>query len=117
MNKERPESFARSAVWRSMHENGELCPKCPTCILFPCLQKLYKLCSHPVMLQVDRHTGNPKEARKNEGNLRFAKVALTKDVLVELPGRSYYQVKGGIMDDHLRLSGKVCARTSQHVSV
>lgn len=66
------------------------------------MNKLYKLASHPALLQVDpTETGN--EARKK---LEFAKVALTPDILRELPGGTYYRSEG-IMNDHVALSGKM----------
>ncbi len=38
--------------------------------------------------------------------LKFAKVALTPDILRELPGGTYWK-SDGIMDDHMKLSGKM----------
>ena len=99
-----------AVIWRSMHPNDTPCKKCPTCILLPCFQKLYDLCSHPSMLQVDplnRSVDNTfVNSTKSEKLLDFAKVALRKNILPHLPGKSYFR-NGGIMDNHLELSGKM----------
>lgn len=99
-----------AVIWRSMHPNDKECKKCPTCILFPCFQKLYDLSSHPSLLQIDpTHKSFDKDSvynSKTEDLVRFAKVALSKSVLSELPGKSYFR-QGGIMDNHMELSGKM----------
>ena len=75
---------------------------CPSCITLPALNKLYKVASHPSLLQVDPCESDAAARKK----LEFAKVALPPEILRELPGGTYY--KGdGIMDDHIRLSGKM----------
>ena len=66
------------------------------------MNKLYKISSHPSLLQVDQFDTGPDAKRK----LDFAKVALTPDILHELPGGTYWK-SDGIMDDHLKLSGKM----------
>ena len=32
-----------AVVWRQFHKDGEPCPRCPSCIGFPCLAKLQKV--------------------------------------------------------------------------
>lgn len=78
------------------------CKGCPGCIALAAMSKLYKVCSHPLLLQVER-TGTGIDAEKK---LEFAKLAFPPDILAELPGQSYYK-SDGIMNDHLRLSGKM----------
>lgn len=75
---------------------------CPTCITFAAMNKLYKISSHPALLQVDPSESGPDAQKK----LQFAKVALTPDVLRELPGGTVYK-SDCIMDDHIKLSGKL----------
>ena len=66
------------------------------------MNKLYKISSHPSLLQVDPCESGPDAKKK----LDFAQVALTPDVLRELPGGTHWK-SDGIMDDHIRLSGKM----------
>ena len=72
------------------------------CLTLSAMQKLYKIASHPSLLQVD-HCETGKDAKNK---LAFAKVALTPDILRELPGGTYYKSEG-ILDDHVKLSGKM----------
>ena len=66
------------------------------------MEKLRKVASHPALLQVDRfETGSKAEKFK-----AFAKVALTPDIVKELPGGTMWK-SDGIMDDHVKLSGKM----------
>ena len=78
------------------------CLNCPSCTLLAAMSKLYKVCSHPSLVQVD----NYEVGRDAEKKLEFAKIALPPDILSELPGGSYYKADG-IMNDHLKLSGKM----------
>ena len=66
------------------------------------MNKLYKISSHPSLPQVDQFETGPDAQKK----LEFAKVALTPDILRELPGGTYWK-SDGIMDDHMKLSGKM----------
>ena len=66
------------------------------------MHKLYKVASHPNLLQVDSTEAEKTQKKK----LEFAKVALPPDILREMPGGSYYK-SDGIMDDHMKLSGKM----------
>ena len=79
-----------------------VCPNCPTCTTLAAMNKLYKIASHPCLLQVDHCETGIQAKRK----LEFAKVALTPEVLRELPGGTYWK-SDGIMDDHMKLSGKM----------
>ena len=75
---------------------------CPSCITLPALNKLYKVASHPSLLQVDPCESDAAARKK----LEFAKVALPPEILRELPGGTYYR-SDGIMDNHIELSGKM----------
>ena len=75
---------------------------CPMCISLAAMSKLYKIASHPCLLQVD-HCESGQDAKKK---LEFAKAALTPDILRELPGGTHWK-SDGIMDDHIALSGKM----------
>ena len=99
-----------AVLWRAQHFNDELCEKCPTCTFLPALQKLYKVSSHPSLLQVEKRPDACAEGSKEradiEKKLEFARVALTPAILEMLPGNSYYR-RDCIMNDHLSLSGKM----------
>lgn len=75
---------------------------CPSCITFPAIQKLHKVASHPSLLQVDNCESGPEAKKKIE----FAKVALTPDMLRELPGGTYWK-NDTMMIDNIKLSGKL----------
>lgn len=72
------------------------------CVTFAALSKLSKICSHPALLQVDR-TMSGLDQKKH---LAFAKLALTPDILREMPGGTVWK-SDGIMDNHVKLSGKM----------
>ena len=99
----------KTALWPAQHPDGEPCDRCPFCILLPALNKLYKICSHASLLQVDAHpdTIEGETAKeKAEKELAFAKIAIPKDILMQLPGQSYIR-ETSILDDHGALSGKM----------
>ena len=100
----------RAAIWSSQHDGAEPCDKCPSCVFLPALTKLYKICSHPSLLQADQDLSKlPRgsaEYDKTKKVLDFAKVAIPPDVLAKLPGGSYVR-DASLMDDHLSLSGKM----------
>lgn len=104
-----------AVLWRTMHDEDEMCDKCPTCMLLPALHKLYKVCSHASLLQAVRPLESIEEGtaewKKVSRVLEFAQVALEPDILPLLPGGSYIR-EDGIMDDHMALSGKM--RTLDH---
>ena len=79
------------------------CKCCPMCTGLSAMSKLHKVCSHPSLLQVDRTAPPGVETDKK---LEFAKIAFRPDILDQLPGRDYYRCDT-IMDDHLKLSGKM----------
>lgn len=104
-----PDIHPSAVLWRSQHHDCKLCDYCPSCILLPALQKLYKLCSHPILLQVEKNPedcDDKDEREEIQAKLDFAKVAFTKSVLEVLPGGSYSR-KDCIMSDHQHLSGKM----------
>mmetsp|Transcript_38727 Transcript_38727/g.83449 ORF Transcript_38727/g.83449 Transcript_38727/m.83449 type:complete len:902 (+) Transcript_38727:275-2980(+) len=78
------------------------CMNCPNCVTFAAMNKLYKISSHPALLQVDPCESGPDAKKK----LQFAQVALTPDILRGLPGGTHWK-SDGIMDDHIALSGKM----------
>ena len=60
------------------------CKHCPYCLLLPNLYKLYKVCSHPSLLQIERdpqYIEDSTEREKGFKALAFAKVALSPDIL------------------------------------
>lgn len=86
---------------------GGSCKMCPTCILFPALQKLYNVCSHASMIQVRRSNKDDENDKMREKkDIAFAKVAFTPEILDQMPGKSYFR-ETSIMDDHQQLSGKM----------
>jgi len=91
-------------------EEEEQCKKCPYCIGFAALDKLYKLSSHVALLQVPRHPDTfPKDSRAWKDAKKafdFAEVAFSDRILDSLPGRSLLR-QDGIMNDHANLSGKM----------
>ena len=101
-----------AVLWRISHPDNKECDRCPTCILLPALQKLYKICSHASLIQAGKHpdkvkTGT-KEWDKCQNELDFAKVVISPSVLSRLPGKSFVR-EDSIMDNHLSLSGKMQA--------
>ena len=113
-----PQIEPDAILWKQAHEKEIGCPtdiadrvidgkyvvcqNCPTCTTLVAMHKLYKISSHPNLLQVDRLESAAAQKKK----LEFAKVAFTPDILKEMPGGSYYK-SDGIMDDHMKLSGKM----------
>ena len=104
-----------AVLWRNMHPGDVECsrsqpPFCPHCILLPALNKLYKVCSHATLLQVEKNPDmlveGTQEWKKFNNELNFARVALTPQILESLPGKSYLR-EDGIMNNHLELSGKM----------
>jgi superfamily II DNA/RNA helicase len=95
-------------LWPAQHPDGIACKLCPSCILFPAMIKLDKLCSHAALLQVPQHPDHVEDESKKEmtqKDLDFAKVALPRDVL-QYFGGSYIR-DSSIMGQHLILSGKL----------
>ena len=94
-----------SEIIEILHDGYSLvsCKTCPGCTTLSALSKLHKVCSHPSLLQVDRSAPAGTETDKK---LEFAKLAFRPDILAHLPGKDYYR-SDGIMDDHLKLSGKM----------
>lgn len=113
-----PQIEPDAILWKQSHEKEIGCPtdiaqnvidgkyvacqNCPTCTTLVAMHKLYKISSHPNLLQVDRLESAAAQKKK----LEFAKVAFTPEILKEMPGGSYYK-SDGIMDDHMKLSGKM----------
>ena len=99
-------------LWKWQHKNdsGKSCKNCPFCLLFPALDKLLKLSSHPSLLQLDR----PPDSYQHQSaawqsamkDFEFAKVAIPDNILRQLPGGSHIR-QDGIMDQHTVLSGKM----------
>jgi len=112
-----PDIDPKAAIWKAQHPNDEPCINaqsgkigCPTCILLPALQKLYKVSSHASLIQADKRPDkcdSESDRSKMEKKLAFAKVAITPEILERIPGMTYFREDNSIMDDHLRLSGKM----------
>lgn len=104
----------RAILWLGQHDKTQIgdddfCKQCPSCILLPALSKLYKVCSHASMLQLDRHPDHIEgeaERKRAENELAFAKLVLSPEVLKILPGNSYIR-ESSILSDHGALSGKM----------
>ncbi len=101
----------KAVLWDHQHndKDEEECRGCPTCILLPAVTYLNKLCSHASSIQAGRHPDNAqseKEKKKSQKEYDFARIAIPKDILADLPGRSYVR-KTSIEVDHVNLSGKM----------
>jgi len=73
-----------AVLWRSQHRECKLCDYWPSWILLPALQKLYKLCSHPILLPVEKYPEDKNDEDEREAiqvKLDFAKVAFTQSML------------------------------------
>ena len=96
--------------WQHKKDSGKICKNCPFCLLFPALNKLLKLSSHPSLLQLDRPPDSYQHLsaawQSAMKDLDFAKVAIPDNILRQLPGGSYIR-QDGIMDQHTVLSGKM----------
>ena len=101
----------RAMIWGWQHNSDEPCKRCPYCMIFPALDKLYKLSSHVALLQVNKHPKSlpqgSKAWKEASKELDFANVVIPPDVLRQLPGGHVRQ--DGIMNDHASLSGKMKA--------
>lgn len=96
-----------SVLWDYQHDESGPCKKCPTCILLPALNVLYKLSSSVALVQYNTgdKSGDQKAREKQEA---FAKIAFPQDVLDKLPARSHERCDAALRnEDHFRLSGKM----------
>ena len=85
----------------------EACEKCPTCLLLPALNMLYKLSSSIALLQFNEadKSGEKKVRDKQEA---FAKIAFPDDVIKKLPGSSYTRCDSALRNsDYFAMSGKM----------
>ncbi|CAI5975877.1 unnamed protein product [Closterium sp. NIES-65] len=62
-------------LWSSLHLDGLCCPRCPFCVLFPCLSKLQQISNHLELLKPNPRDPPDKQAR----DLAFARLALAGD--------------------------------------
>ncbi|CAI5463945.1 unnamed protein product [Closterium sp. Yama58-4] len=62
-------------LWSSLHPDGLCCPRCPFCVLFPCLSKLQQISNHLELLKPNPRDTPDKQAR----DLAFARLALAGD--------------------------------------
>ncbi|CAI5508303.1 unnamed protein product [Closterium sp. Naga37s-1] len=62
-------------LWTSLHPDGLCCPRCPFCVLFPCLSKLQQISNHLELLKPNPRDPPDKQAR----DLAFARLALAGD--------------------------------------
>ena len=103
-----------ASIWHKQHPNGQ-CQRCPGCMTLPAMSKLYKICSHPSLIQakLDPHQmrrGGHKESEivAMENDVRFAKVALPNSILEIVSPEERSPVRSPrITDDHTLLSGKL----------
>ena len=106
----------RAVLWHHQHyvenddgDGGEYegCEKCPTCLLLPALNMLYKLSSSIALLQFDENdkSGDKKGREKQEA---FARIAFPPDVLRKLPGGSHARCNSALRNsDFFAISGKM----------
>ncbi|CAB9509245.1 CHD3-type chromatin-remodeling factor [Seminavis robusta] len=104
------EDKGMSVMWRKQHPDGTQCKRCPSCVLLPCLSKLYQLSSHLTLLQYEKPGNKAAVDSEHEEDLNreFAKISFPDDVLPELPGASYErcdQLLQGVQ--HFAMSGKM----------
>lgn len=64
-----------AVLWRHQHGSGVLCDRCPSCILFPALSVLMKVCSHASLIQVDPNNYLKKSAAEVEYAKEKARVS------------------------------------------
>lgn len=103
----------RAVLWRDAHdEDGGTCGRdehSPHCINFHALHVLYKISSHPSLLQLklppESYGKNTKQRENTEKLLRRVKVLIPEHLLPQLPG-GYFR-NSSVMDDHFNLSGKM----------
>ncbi|CAI7901108.1 unnamed protein product, partial [Closterium sp. NIES-54] len=62
-------------LWSSLHPDGLCCPRCPFCVLFPCLSKLQQISNHLELLKPNPRDPPDKQARDHA----FARLALAGD--------------------------------------
>ncbi|GJP33578.1 hypothetical protein CLOM_g18104 [Closterium sp. NIES-68] len=62
-------------LWSSLHPDGLCCPRCPFCVLFPCLTKLQQISNHLELLKPNPRDPPDKQVR----DLAFARLALAGD--------------------------------------
>lgn len=101
----------KAALWLAHHDINEFGSEdfCKKCLILPALQKLYNLCSHTSLLQVEsspEKATSENERKTLNSNLAFAQVAIPPEVVKSLPGESYIR-KSSIFVDHNLLSGKM----------
>jgi len=99
-------------MFKKQHPNGTECQRCPSCLIFPAMSKLSKICCHPSLLQArfdPDHPPNdatPADIQKVKEDYDFAVEAIPLDLLKFMPGEGYVR-QNAISDDHLALSGKL----------
>ncbi len=99
----------KSVLWDHQHPNGGECERCPTCIFFPAITFLSKVCSHASLIQARQHPDyaqSEKEKEQSQKEYDFARIAIPKNILPDLPGGTYIR-KSSIEADHVKLSGKM----------
>lgn len=76
----------RAALWRLNHPDDQACPKCPTCLVLPGINKLSRVASHPSLLQASPILHSALNEKKREDLIEFSTRALPPDILNELGG-------------------------------
>jgi SNF2 family DNA or RNA helicase len=111
-----------TTMWHKQHPDGNVCKSCCGCMSLSCLGKLYKICSHPVLIMPKMDVEGMREDDANYKQVmyetEFAKKAIPGDVIDEFVGNSgssgstdsngnRYVRSNGMLDNHDHLSGKL----------
>jgi len=52
-------NLPEAKFWLEHHPDGERCKMCPSCLGFPAMNKLQKICCHPSLIQARFDPNNP----------------------------------------------------------
>lgn len=104
--------YCRCTVWKRHHPDMERCRKCPTCIALPCMQILWKVAAHPMLLQLSADETAAAASSPSSDRAAFAKDFLIHslgiDLLRELGG--VYRSTDLLLSQHQhRTGGKMTA--------
>ena len=72
----------KAVLWRKQHPDDMECPRCPSCMGLPCMNKLYKICAHASLLQAPK---DPDELMAAGGEkLRGAKRRVSNSIFAQV---------------------------------
>lgn len=98
-----------AVLWRQQHLNDLSCDGCPSCVLLPAMNILYKVSSHAALLQVKtlpvQFSIDSEQREQAKRKLEQARQFLPNYLIDQLPGG--YVRESGMMNDHFGLSGKM----------